>query len=194
MATVSARTRGRGAAEVATRVEWLRKFNGADLEDLCRATEEAIVDGNGFGWLKPPPRDTLEAYWRGVLLIPGRHLAVARFDGTVVGSGQLLQPPANNEAQAFAATLTTFFVAPAARGHGLARGLLYAIEERAAELGFEMLELNVRETQTAAIQLYTSCGYRRWATKDKYAKVAGKFVAGHYYAKEIGDPDACPHA
>lgn len=170
---------------VGTETVWLQKFNGADLEDLCRATEEAIVDGNGFGWLKPPPRDTLEAYWRGVLLIPGRDLAVARLDGTIVGSGQLVQPPANNEAQAFAATLTTFFVAPAARGHGLARSLLRAVEARAAELGFEMLELNVRETQTAAIQLYVSCGYRRWATKEKYAKVSGEYVAGHYYAKDL---------
>ena len=168
---------------VTTSIEWVKKFNGTDLEDLCAATEGAIVDGNGFGWLKPPPRDILENFWRGVLLVPGRALAVARLDGTIVGSGQLVQPPSNNEAQRFAASLTTFFVAPFARGHGLARGLLDQIERRAAELGLEVIELNVRDSQTAAIALYESCGYERWGSKNKYAKVGGTFVTGHYYTK-----------
>ena len=170
---------------VKTSIEWVEKFSGTDLEDLCTATEGAILDGNGFGWLKPPPPDILDNFWRGVLLIPGRALAVARLDGTIVGSGQLVRPPSNNEAQAFAVTLTTFFVAPFARGHGLARGLLGLIERRAAELGFDVIELNVRDSQTAAIALYESCGYERWATKEKYAKVGGEFVAGHYYAKDV---------
>ncbi|MBM3506658.1 MAG: GNAT family N-acetyltransferase [Alphaproteobacteria bacterium] len=170
---------------VSTSVEWLARFAGTDLEDLCCATEEAIVDGNGFGWLKPPPREKLEAYWRGVLLVPERELVVARYDGTIVGSAQLVRPPANNEAQAFAAMITTFFVAPHARGHGLARGLLQAIDRRAAERGFEAIELNVRDTQKAAIALYESHGFVRWATKQKYAKVDGKFIVGHYYVKEI---------
>ena len=170
---------------ISTHVEWLTRFTGTDLEDLCFATEQAILDGNGFGWLKPPPREKLEAYWRGVLLVPERELVVARYDGTIVGSAQLVRPPANNEAQAFAAMVTTFFVAPFARGHGLARGLLRAIDERAAERGFESIELNVRDTQKAAISLYESHGFVRWATKQKYAKANGQFIVGHYYSKEI---------
>ncbi len=170
---------------VSTSIEWLTRFGGTDLEDLCRATEAAIQDGNGFGWLRVPPRDKLESYWRGVLLVPDRQLVVARLDGTVVGSAQLVRPPANNEAQAFAAMVTTFFVAPWARGHGLARRLLTAIDQRGAEMGFEAIELNVRDTQTAAIALYESHGYVRWATKQKYAKANGAFIVGHYYQKEI---------
>ncbi len=170
---------------ISTSFEWLTRFGGTDLEDLSRATEAAILDGNGFGWLRVPPRDKLESYWRGVLLVPDRQLVVARLDGTVVGSAQLVRPPANNEAQALAAMVTTFFVAPWARGHGLARRLLTAIDQRAAEMGFEAIELNVRDTQKAAIALYESHGYVRWATKQKYAKVNGAFIVGHYYQKEI---------
>ena len=33
-----------------TMIEWLEEFRGNDLDELCNATEEAIVDGNGFGW------------------------------------------------------------------------------------------------------------------------------------------------
>ena len=60
-------------------------------------------------------------YFRGVLLVPERELFVARLDGVIVGSAQLVRPPRNNEAQAFAATLMHSFIAPYARGHGLAR-------------------------------------------------------------------------
>ena len=173
---------------VPTSIEWVTRLSGSDLDDLCHATEDAIVDGNGFGWLKAPPGDVLESYWRGALLIPEREVIVARYDGNIVGSGQMVRPPANNEAQSFAATISTFFVAPWARGHGLARGLLTEIERRAVELGFKVLELNVRATQSAAIALYESFGFVRWATKERYAKVNGSFVAGHYYTKDLVPP------
>ena len=41
-------------------VERLTQYAGTDLDDLCEATESAIVEGGGFGWLKPPPRQVLE--------------------------------------------------------------------------------------------------------------------------------------
>ena len=53
-------------------VERLTQYSGTDLDDLCEATESAIVEGGGFGWLKAPPRQVLENYWKGVLLVPER--------------------------------------------------------------------------------------------------------------------------
>jgi hypothetical protein len=55
-------------------IERLTQCAGTDLDDLCEATEAAIKEGGGFGWLKPPPRQVLENYWKGVLLIPDRRL------------------------------------------------------------------------------------------------------------------------
>ena len=95
-----------------TMIEWLEEFRGNDLDELCNATEEAIVDGNGFGWLKVPQRQVLENYWRGVLLVPQRRLVVARLEGSIVGSAQVVTPAANNEAGAFALVMTTFFSGP----------------------------------------------------------------------------------
>ena len=100
-------------------VEQAYELSDSDIADLCDAAESAILDGGGFGWLKPPPRDLLERYWRGVLLVPERELFVARYEGHAVGSAQLVRPPRNNEAQNSIATITTNFVAPWARGHGL---------------------------------------------------------------------------
>lgn len=166
-------------------VERVEAFGDRDLEELCEAAETAILDGGGFGWLKPPPRALLERFWKGVLLVPERELFVARIDGVVGGSAQLVRPARNNEAQAFAATLTQHFVAPWARGRGIARSLVAAVEDSARKAGFHVLALDVRETQTAAVALYESAGFVRWGTNPHYAMVENRMVAGHYYTKVL---------
>ena len=168
-----------------TKVEWVTDLKGADLQDVCEATEEAIKDGLGFDWVTPPVRETLEAYWRGVLLVPDRQLVVGRGDGTIGGTAQLVKPTANNEAGAFNCAMTTFFVAPWARGHGLARDMLSAFEKQAKKEGFKQISLDVRETQEAAIALYESADYVRWGVKEKYALANGKFIRGCFYTKDI---------
>ena len=112
-------TSGETHVPVTVAVEKVESLSAADLADLCEATEAAIAEGGGFGWVAKPPRETLEKYWRGFLLVPGRSLFVARLDGMIAGSAQLIRPPRNNEAQAFAASLMHSFIAPYARGHGL---------------------------------------------------------------------------
>ena len=165
----------------------LTQFSGPDLDDLCEATESAIVEGGGFGWLKPPPRQVLENYWKGVLLVPERHLVVGRLDGIIAGSAQLSRTPRNNEAQAFAGQLTSAFVAPWARGRGLGRGIVGEIERLARELGLMVLNLDLRATQSAAIGLYESMNYRRWGTHPVYARVEGRVVPGYYYYKILDE-------
>ena len=161
----------------------INAFTDDELADLCEATDAAIIDGGGFGWVTPPGRQALERYFRGVLLVPERELFVVRLDGRLVGSGQLVRPPRNNEAQAFAAQLTHAFVAPYARGHGLARLLTQRIEDGARALGYHVLNLDVRETQAAAIRLYERMGYIRMAVHPQYARVGGKTVRGIFYYK-----------
>ena len=171
--------------EIAQSVERIAGFTDEELADLCEATDAAIIGGGGFGWVSPPGRQSLERYFRGVLLVPERELFVARLNGRIVGSAQLLRPPRNNEAQAFAAQLMHSFIAPYARGHGLARLLTQRIEEGARALGYHVLNLDVRETQTAAIRLYEGMGYIRWGVHPAYARVAGKTVQGVFYYKRL---------
>lgn len=166
-------------------IERIEALKTADLHDLCDATDDAIKSGGGFGWVDPPPRDVMERYWKGVLVVPERILFVARLDGMIAGSAQLVKPPRNNEAQAHAAALTTSFVAPWARGHGLARRLTEAVVTEARGAGFRVLNLDVRETQEAAIALYETLGFKRWGTHPFYALVKGKPLAGHFYSKTL---------
>ena len=166
-------------------VERLTQYTGTDLDDLCEATESAIVEGGGFGWLKAPPRQVLENYWKGVLLVPERRLVVGRLDGVIAGSVQLSRAPRNNEAQAFAGTVSAAFVAPWARGRGIGRGIVSELERLARELGLAVLNLDLRDTQQAAIGLYESLGYQRWGIHPCYAQVEGRVVPGYYYYKRI---------
>ncbi len=169
--------------EPAPTVERLQKFNAGDLNDLCDATDAAIEGGGGFGWIKLPARDILERYWQGVLAMPARELFVARLDGVICGTCQLLKPPVNNEAQSFAVQLTTNFVAPWSRGHGLAKMLIEAAEEHAKAEGFKVINLDIRETLETAMALYESMGYEQIGTHPHYAEVDGKVLKGYYYCK-----------
>ena len=98
---------------------------------------------------------------------------------------QLIRMPRNNEAQSHIGTITTNFVAPWARGHGMARQLTMACERTAKRHGIRFINLDVRESQKAAIQLYESLGYQKWGTNPNYALVAGQSVSGHYYTKAL---------
>ena len=172
-------------------VERAAELDEDDMHALCEAADAAILEGGGFGWVKSPGRLALQSYFRGVLLVPERELFVGRLDGTIVGSAQLVRPPRNNEAQAFAATLMHAFIAPYARGHGLARLMTRRVEDGARALGYQVLNLDVRETQEAAIRLYETLGYHRWGEHPSYARVGGRTIRGVFYTKLLQrDPKA----
>ncbi len=171
---------------VQTEVVVAESLDTREIDELCDATAAAIGDGGGFGWLTPPPRQVMESYYSGVVLVPGRTLFLGLLDGVIAGSAQLVRPTRNNEAQAAAANLMSAFVAPWARGHGLARKVTEAVERRARSEGFGMINLDVRETQTAAIYVYESMGYVHWGTHPLYAHLAdGTLVPGRFYYKVL---------
>ena len=164
-------------------VECVTALSADDLAALCEATNAAILDGGGFGWVTPPGRQALERYFKGVLLVPERDLFIGRVDGVITGSAQLVRPSRNNEAQAHSVTFMHSFVAPYARGQGLARLMMERVEDKARAAGFATLNLDVRETQQAAIALYESLGYTRWGEHPAYARVKGRLIRGYFYMK-----------
>lgn len=167
------------------KVEQIDRLKGGELNDLCEAADDAIRAEGGFGWLTPPPREVMERYWRGVLAVPERTLFVARLDGVICGSIQLVRPPRNNEAQAMAVHLNTAFMAPWARGHGLARTLVEAAEDLARAEKYAIANMDIRESQTAGIAVCEVLGYTLWGMHPFYARVNGSYVRGRYYYKEL---------
>ena len=166
-------------------VETLYELDAGDLTEICDATEEAIEAGGGFGWLSPPSRSVLENYWRGVLLVPERVLIIGKLDHVIAGSCQILKPTQNNEAQAFSCQLTTFFLAPWARGYGMASELVIEAENYAKSNGFRTINLDVRATQDRAIHSFEALGFTKIGTHPNYALIEDKYVAGYYFTKQI---------
>jgi ribosomal protein S18 acetylase RimI-like enzyme len=168
-----------------TRVERITEFRHADLTEMVQATEDAVREGIGFNWVLPPGKDILETYWKGVLVVPERVLFAGRLDGTLAASVQLVKPGPSKETSAFCAFIEGHFVAPWARGHGLAKMLLEAAEREARAQGFSVLRLSVRSTQEAAIKLYEESGYICWGTLPYYEFVNAEMIAGRFYYKNM---------
>ena len=167
------------------KVELLSSVSGVDLADLCNITEQAIKAGGGFGWVNVPPREVLNKYWKGVVLIKNRRLIVGRLNNAIAGTLQLIFHPSNNEAQQNIFNISSHFVAPWARGYGLAKAMIDRAEIIGVENGANCAQLDVRETQEAAIQFFKSKGYIHWGTNPNYAKVLGKNIKGLYYYKKL---------
>ncbi|MFA5592970.1 MAG: GNAT family N-acetyltransferase [Micavibrio sp.] len=174
------------ARKATTSVEHVTEaLSKPDLDDLCDATEAAIEGGGGFGWVNVPERGSLERYWQGVIAAPTRMLFISRLDGVICGTTQLILPPQNNEAQGHSVQMTTNFVAPWARGHGLARRLLEAVEEKAREDGYAVINLDVRKTMQAAVELYEAMGYQKFGEHPFSVRVKGETVPSIFYYKNI---------
>ena len=171
--------------EYNVKAEICKSLDKVDLQELCDATEEAIIGGGGFGWILPPSMKMLQNYWKGVLLIPERVLIVGKLDNVLAGSVQIIKPAKNNEAQAHSCILSTFFFAPWARGFGLAKAVFQKAESKAKLDGFKVMNLEVRETQHRAIQLYEQAGFIKSGVNPKAVFIDGKYIAGYYYYKEL---------
>ena len=166
-------------------VERVTALSPGDMNDLCDATDAAIEGGGGFGWVHLPSRDILERHWNGVLAMPSRMLFVARLDGVICGTCQLIKPPKNNEAQAHTIQLKSHFIAPWARGYGLAKLIVEEAERVAMDEGYKVINLDVRETMGRAIEVYESMGFERLGEHPCYAIVEGEVLKGYYYTKML---------
>ena len=71
------------------------------------------------------------------------------------------------------AELKRMYTAPAARGRGVARLLLAAIEESARARGYRRVILETGDQQPEAIGLYRACGYERIEDFGYYKDHAG---------------------
>jgi putative acetyltransferase len=88
---------------------------------------------------------------------------VAWLDGTAAGCGAVRML---SEA---AAELKRMYVIPSARGRGLSRRILTALEDQAAEFGATSVVLETGDRQIAALGLYESSGYVRIPCFGAYA-------------------------
>jgi putative acetyltransferase len=120
-----------------------------EVEELLRLSDE-------FAFALYPA-DSCYLLDVGELETPGVTVFVARTDGRALGMAALVV----DQRATPRAELKRMFVHPDARGQGLARGLLSAVEQAAAAAGVAELRLETGPLQHAAIALYERSGYER---------------------------------
>lgn len=95
--------------------------------------------------------------------LPGRGaFLVAFFREDPVGCGAIRRVDADT------VELKRMYVNPAARGLGVGRTLLNALEQEARNLDARRIVLEAGDRQTQAMALYERCGYRRIAAFGEY--------------------------
>lgn len=171
------------------RIEKASSLSGRDVDELCDATQSMLTDKMsftiGFSFDSESVKEKLESYWKGVLLVPERILFIGKLDNVIAASLQLALPPPSRRATSFAANVENHFVAPWARGHGLAKVLLKYAEDEALKHGCTVLKLSVREDQEGAVKLYENAGYMQWGVLPKYEIIDNEMKAGYFYYKDL---------
>lgn len=104
---------------------------------------------------------------------PAGTFLLVRLDGALVGCGGFKREASG------AAYIKRMWVAPEARGHGLGRQLLHALEEKARALGYRMVRLETEKTLTEAQQLYRSSGYA------EVPRFNDELYAHHWFEKTL---------
>ena len=135
----------------------------AYIRELAERFEEGFDPGNG----NPTPDDE-------ALTPPAGCFLVARMDGRAAGCGALRRlSPGIGE-------IKRMWVAPEARGLGLSRRLLVALEDQALGLGLERVRLDTNRALMEAQALYRSAGYR------DIARFNDNPYADFWFEKELG--------
>ncbi|HUF32745.1 MAG TPA: GNAT family N-acetyltransferase [Acidimicrobiales bacterium] len=112
----------------------------------------------------------------GDLAPPAGTYLVAWVDGAAVGcAGLRRHGPTTGE-------IKRMWTAPAARGTGVARALLAALEDEARRLGYRAVRLETGTGQPEAIRLYASAGYE---PIDPYGYYAGS-SSSRCFEKPLG--------
>ncbi|MBS2964676.1 GNAT family N-acetyltransferase [Actinocrinis puniceicyclus] len=150
-------------AGAAARVSVLRGFDSAALAAVAELVVAAAVRGEALGLREDVTRPEYEEHLKRLMSDAERGdagLAVARAaDGTVVGSAQWTRSP--YPTRRVLAELDRVVVSPQSRGAGLGTALVDAIAGDAQAAGVEVLMLEARGNNHAAIALYEREGFRR---------------------------------
>ncbi|MET9594624.1 GNAT family N-acetyltransferase [Streptomyces sp. NPDC006516] len=160
-------------------------------DELAALLVEAVEGGASVGFLAPLDRADAAVWWRerAAAVEAGSHQVwIARDDERVAGTVGLVKAPLPNARHR--AEVAKLIVRPSARGRGVGRALLTAVEEWAAEEGLTLLVLDT-ETDSLAERLYTAAGWTACGSIPRYAAdPSGALRGTTLFYKELGHPAA----
>jgi acetyltransferase len=164
------RVRARGPDDVDRRL----------IRDLARLHGEAQDAGMALG---ATSNTDLEELNRAALADGDRLVLVAELDDQVVGMAQLVPSGAANARHR--AEVQRVAVAEDARGTGVGRELMQAVEEAALERGLTLLWLTTHDASDACA-FYEAVGYRKLGVMPEYSqRPDGTLADGAFYYKVL---------
>jgi len=145
----------------------------SDLDALADTLMQSVALGASIGFVLPFGFVQAQAFWQN-LLHPiergDKRLQVARLDGIIVGTVQLVvDQPANG---AHRGDVVKLMVHPDGRRKGIARQLMVRVETLAREAGKTLLVLDT-VTGSPAQTLYENLGFTLSGTIPHYAMSTG---------------------
>ena len=148
--------------------ELARPAADADVRELALLLLDAVASGASVGFLDSLSLEEAEAWWRNKLATadPRAVVLVARDGDGIAGTVQLLPAPMPN--QPHRADVAKLQVHRRARGKGLGRALMDAVEAHARAAGFTLLTLDTKRGD-AAEKLYEGTGWTRVGVIPNYA-------------------------
>ncbi len=156
------------------------------LDDLAGILADAVESGASVSFLLPFTLDMGRTFWRKVIAAVRENAAVllgAYSQGELVGTVQLrLDTPANQQHRG---EIVKLLVHRKARGRGIGRSLMQALEKSARKRGRVLLVLDTHEGSPAS-KLYRSQGFVCAGTVPGYAQLPlGGFGDTSVYFKDL---------
>lgn len=159
----------------------------AAIPDLCEILSDCINGGASVGFMLPFSPDDAVSYWRDIadaVEAGGIILAIAEHEGRIVGTVQV--GLASKPNQPHRGDLMKLLVHRSARGLGLSRRLMAAVEEEAARRGRTLLVLDTA-TGSEAENIYPRFGWERVGVIPDYALwPQGGYCGTTLFYKRIG--------
>ena len=155
------------------------------VDNLATLLMDAVASNAGISFMSDLTPDAAAAWWRTVISNTSNKtvVLVARDEQGIVGTVQLQPAWAPN--QPHRADVAKLIVHRRARGRGVARALMSAIEQHARELAFRLLVLDTCKGG-AAEQLYTSLGWVHVGEVPRFAlNPDGSWCDTVFFYKEI---------
>jgi acetyltransferase len=151
------------------------------VQRLAALHAEAMAAGMALGATEATD---LEAMHRAALAEPGRVVLVAEHGGEVVAMAHLAPSSAANAPHR--AEVQGVAVASEARGTGVGRRLMEAVEQAARERGLTLLWLTTHDGSDACA-FYEAVGYTKLGVMPSYSLRPDRTVSpGAFYFRELG--------
>jgi ribosomal protein S18 acetylase RimI-like enzyme len=182
---------GEAAEAAVIEVRWLTAADDLVRAEIARVVTAVTAEGGAVGWTGVPSGPEIAAWLDEILAAVNAgeaRLAVVVAAGRIEALGRWERY--RKATVAVNGDVQQVMVHPAARGGGLARALVAALVADARAQGVEVLTLDVRGNNYAAMVLYESCGFDVRGRLPDFVAVGDERWDRVIYAQDLRPPDA----